>query len=148
MFGVFKHYVEYKRSILFRGFDDVFWAPHSRYTSVKRQDIEKNLKLKILASSDEAGVYCVITEKGKQVYIMGHSEYDPLTLKEEYLRDLDKGLAIKVPENYFPDDNPVKEPIVKWRAHANLLYSNWLNYFVYQTTPYDLNELVKNNNDN
>ncbi len=141
MFGVFPHKVDYKRSILFRGFDDKFWVPHSRHTSVRREDIEKVSQLKILASSDEAGVYCVVTEKGKQVFVMGHSEYDPVTLKEEYDRDVKKGLPIKVPVNYFPEDNPEKEPIVRWRAHANLLYCNWLNYFVYQTTPYDINSI-------
>ena len=141
MFGVFPHKVDYKRSILFRGFDDKFWVPHSRHTSVRREDIENVPQLKILASSDEAGVYCVATEKGKQVFVMGHSEYDPVTLKEEYDRDVKKGLDIKVPVNYFPDDNPENEPIVRWRAHANLLYCNWLNYFVYQTTPYDINAI-------
>ncbi len=141
MFGVFPHKVDYKRSILFRGFDDKFWVPHSRHTSVRREDIEKVPQLKILASSDDAGVYCVVTEKGKQVFVMGHSEYDPVTLKEEYDRDVAKGLPIKVPVNYFPDDNPENEPIVRWRAHANLLYCNWLNYFVYQTTPYDINSI-------
>ena len=141
MFGVFPHTVDYKRSILFRGFDDKFWVPHSRHTSVRREDIENVPLLRILASSDEAGVYCVSTEKGKQVFVMGHSEYDPSTLKEEYDRDVNKGLDIKVPVNYFPDDNPENEPIVRWRAHANLLYCNWLNYFVYQTTPYDINTI-------
>ena len=141
MFGVFRHTVEYKRSILFRGFDDCFWVPHSRHTSVKREELEKRPELKILASSPEAGVYAVMTDQGRQVFIMGHSEYDPLTLKEEYDRDVAKGLEIKVPVNYFPEDDPTKEPVVRWRAHANLLYCNWLNYFVYQTTPYDLNEL-------
>ena len=141
MFGVFEHRVEYKRSILFRGFVDKFYVPQSRCTACKRVDIEKVPVLRILASSPAAGVYAVTTEKGRQVFIMGHSEYDPETLKEEYLRDKAKGLDIQVPVGYFPDDNPEKEPIVRWRAHANLLYCNWLNYFVYQTTPYDLDEL-------
>ena len=144
MFGVFKHTVEYKRSILFRGFDDIFWVPHSRHTTVHREEIEKVPELRILASSEEAGVYAVAIEKGKQIFIMGHSEYDPLTLHEEYIRDVNKGLEIDVPVNYYPDNNPDLPPIVRWRAHANLLYCNWLNYFVYQTTPYDLNELKNN----
>lgn len=144
MFGVFPHTVDYKRSILFRGFDDVFWVPHSRHTSVRREDIEARPELRVLASSEEAGVYAVTTDRGRQVFIMGHSEYDPNTLKEEYERDVAKGLDISVPVNYFPGDDPTKEPVVRWRAHANLLYCNWLNYFVYQTTPYDLNDLKKN----
>ena len=148
MFGVFPHTVEYKRSIMFRGFDDVFWVPHSRHTSVRREDIEAHPELRILASSQEAGVYAVTTDRGRQVFIMGHSEYDPNTLKEEYERDVSKGLSIKVPVNYFPQDDPTREPIVRWRAHANLLYCNWLNYFVYQTTPYDLNELKNANQAN
>lgn len=148
MFGIFQHTVEYKRSILFRGFDDKFWVPHSRHTSVKREDIEKVPALRILASSEQAGVYCVTTDKGKQVFVMGHSEYDPLTLKEEYERDINKGLDIKVPVNYFPDDDPSREPVVRWRAHANLLYCNWLNYFVYQTTPYDINTIPEENSEN
>ncbi len=143
LFGVFEHKVEHKNAILFRGFDDIFWVPHSRHTSVKREDIEKVSELKILASSEKAGVYAVMTEGGRQVFIMGHSEYDPLTLKEEYDRDRAKGLNISVPENYFPDDDPEKAPVVRWRSHANLLYCNWLNYLVYQTTPYDLTELTK-----
>ena len=144
MFGVFKHTVDYKRSILFRGFDDIFWVPHSRHTTVHREEIEKVPELRILASSEEAGVYAVAIEKGKQIFIMGHSEYDPLTLHEEYVRDVNKGLEIDVPVNYYPDNNPDLPPVVRWRAHANLLYCNWLNYFVYQTTPYDLNELKNN----
>lgn len=143
LFGVFGHTVEYKRSILFRGFDDTFFVPHSRFTTCRREDIEKVPELKILASSPAAGVYAVITDKGKQVFIMGHSEYDAGTLREEYLRDKAKGLDTAVPVGYFPNDDPEKEPVVSWRAHANLLYCNWLNYFVYQTTPYDLDELKK-----
>lgn len=141
LFGVFEHKVEYKKSILFRGFDDTFFVPHSRFTACRREDIEKVPELRILASSPEAGVYAVTTDKGRQVFIMGHSEYDPETLRDEYLRDKGKGEDIKIPVNYFPDDDPEKEPVVRWRAHANLLYCNWLNYFVYQTTPYDLDEL-------
>lgn len=141
MFGVFPHVVEYKRSILFRGFDDTFMVPHSRHTTVDRADIEKVPELKILASSEEAGVYAVFTKKGRQIFIMGHSEYDGETLKNEYERDLAAGKSIHLPENYFPNDDPGRTPNVAWRAHANLLYNNWLNYFVYQTTPYDLAQL-------
>jgi homoserine O-succinyltransferase len=138
MFGVFPHTVDYKRSILFRGFDDTFMVPQSRHTTVKREDIEKVKELKILSSSKDTGVYAVSTANGRQIFITGHSEYDSDTLKNEYLRDLGQGKPIEIPVNYFPDDDPTKEPIVSWRSHANLLYSNWLNYFVYQTTPYDI----------
>ena len=141
MFGVFPHRVEYKRSILFRGFDDVFMAPHSRHTTIERADIENVSALRILASSDEAGVYAVSTENGRQIFITGHSEYDPLTLEREYRRDVQAGKPIAVPKNYYPGDDPSQPPIVSWRAHANLIYSNWLNYFVYQTTPYDLDSI-------
>ena len=141
MFGVFPHRVEYKRSILFRGFDDVFMAPHSRHTTIERADIENVSALRILASSDEAGVYAVSTENGRQIFVTGHSEYDPLTLDREYRRDVQAGKPIAVPKNYYPNDDPAQPPIVSWRAHANLLYSNWLNYFVYQTTPYDLDSI-------
>ena len=141
MFGIFPHIADYKKSILFRGFDDVFMVPHSRHTTVKREDIEKCPELKILASSEEAGIYAVATDGGKQIFITGHSEYDADTLKNEYLRDLGEGKPIEIPKNYFPDDDPTREPLVTWRSHANLLYSNWLNYFVYQTTPYDITEI-------
>ncbi len=141
MFGVFPHTVEYKRSILFRGFDDVFTVPHSRHTSVRREDIEAHPELHILASSEQAGIYAVSTKKGKQIFITGHSEYDALTLQSEYLRDLSQGKPIRVPENYYPDDDPSNAPRVTWRAHANLIYSNWLNYFVYQTTPFDVKKI-------
>ena len=137
-FGVYPHKVDYKRSILFRGFDDTFMAPQSRHTTVYAEEIKKVKGLKILASSKETGVYAVSTSKGKQIFVTGHSEYDKDTLKNEYLRDKEKGLEIDIPKNYFPNDDPSKEPIVSWRAHANLLFSNWLNYFVYQTTPYDI----------
>ena len=143
LFGVFPHKVDYKRSILFRGFDDSFMIPHSRHTTVIREDIENTPGLKILASSEEAGVYAVSNKKGRQIFITGHSEYDADTLKGEYLRDLSQGKPIEIPKNYFPGDNPKKAPVVSWRAHANLLFSNWLNYFVYQTTPYDINNLSK-----
>ena len=138
MFGVFTHKVDYKRSILFRGFDDNFMVPHSRHTEILRQDVESVKDIRILASSDKAGLYAMMTKGGKQIFITGHSEYDADTLKNEYLRDLNAGKPIKIPENYFPGDDPSKAPLVSWRAHANLLYSNWLNYFVYQTTPYDI----------
>jgi len=138
MFGVFTHVKDYKHAILLRGFDDEFYAPHSRHTTVKREDIEKVPGLKILASSPKAGVYAVMNKEGRQIFVTGHSEYDPETLKTEYLRDKNQGLKIRVPENYFPDDDDTKDPIVRWRGHANLLFSNWLNYFVYQTTPYDI----------
>ena len=141
MFGIFEHKVTYNNPILFRGFDDVFNVPHSRHTTVLREDIEKVPELKILAESDEAGVYAVMTENGKQIFITGHSEYDRDTLKNEYLRDVAANKPIEIPKNYFPNDNPELTPIVKWRAHANLIYSNWLNYFVYQTTPFDLGEI-------
>ena len=144
MFGVFKHTADYKRSILLRGFDDVFWVPHSRHTTVNREDIEKVPELKILASSEESGVYAVANKGGRQIFITGHSEYDPLTLEAEYLRDKNQGLPISVPKNYYPGDDDTKEPIVRWRGHANLLFSNWLNYFVYQTTPYDIMSIGEN----
>ncbi len=143
LFGVFRHQADYKRSILLRGFDDSFWVPHSRHTTVLRQDIEAVPELKILASSPEAGVYAVATKEGRQIFITGHSEYDPETLKTEYLRDKNLGLPIAVPKNYFPDDDDSQEPLVRWRGHANLLFSNWLNYFVYQTTPYDIMSIGK-----
>ncbi len=138
LFGVFEHRADYKRSILLRGFDDLFFAPHSRHTTVLREDIEKVPELRILASSPKAGVYAVTTKEGRQIFVTGHSEYDPDTLQREYLRDKNLGLPIHVPENYFPNDDDSQEPEVRWRGHANLLFSNWLNYFVYQTTPYDI----------
>ncbi len=143
MFGIFPHKVNYKNSILFRGFDDVFMAPHSRHTTVDIEDVKSCDGLKILASSDEAGVYAMSTAEGKQIFITGHSEYDANTLANEYFRDLNEGKPIEIPKNYFPEDNPENEPIVTWRSHANLLFSNWLNYFVYQTTPYDIKEINK-----
>ncbi len=141
LFGIFEHRVVHKSSILFRGFDDVFMAPHSRHTTVRLEDVQKCPQLKILAVSDRAGVYAMSTENGKQVFITGHSEYDAITLDREYRRDKEAGLPIRVPENYYPHDDDTLPPMVSWRAHANLLYSNWLNYFVYQTTPYDLSEI-------
>ena len=138
LFGVFEHRADYKRSILLRGFDDVFWAPHSRHTTILREDVEAVPGLRVLASSEEAGVYVVANKEGQHIFITGHSEYDPETLKTEYLRDKNLGLPIHVPQNYFPDDDDTKDPVVRWRGHAHLLFSNWLNYFVYQTTPYDI----------
>jgi len=138
LFGVYPHRADYKRSILLRGFDDTFYVPHSRHTTVLREDIEAVPGLKILASSEEAGVYALMNKEGHQIFITGHAEYDPLTLETEYLRDKNLGKPIRVPENYYPGDDDTKEPIVRWRGHANLLFSNWLNYFVYQTTPYDI----------
>lgn len=143
MFGIFSHRVDYKKSILFRGFDDTFMVPHSRHTTVLAEDIKAVKGLKILSTSDEAGVYAVSTKNGKQIFITGHSEYDADTLAQEYFRDLNEGKPIEIPRNYFPEDNPQKEPVVTWRSHANLLYSNWLNYFVYQTTPYDIEKIKK-----
>lgn len=138
LFGVYRHHADYKRAILLRGFDDTFWAPHSRHTTIDRADVEAVPGLKILASSDEAGVYIIMNKEGRQIFVTGHSEYDPDTLEREYLRDKAQGLPIHVPVNYYPNDDDTKPPIVRWRGHGNLLYSNWLNYFVYQTTPYDI----------
>ncbi len=141
LFGVFPHKVDRKSSILFRGFDDVFYVPQSRHTTVKTEDVRNHPKLKILASSKQTGVYAVSTKNGRQIFITGHSEYDADTLKNEYLRDLSQGKLITIPFNYFPNDDPTKPPMVSWRAHANLLFSNWLNYFVYQSTPYDIKNI-------
>ncbi len=138
MFGVYKHKADYKHAILLRGFDDEFWAPHSRHTTIHREDIEAIPGLKILASSEEAGVYIVMNKEGRQIFVTGHSEYDSDTLEREYLRDKYQGLPIQVPKNYYPNDDDSQAPVVRWRGHGNLLYSNWLNYFVYQTTPYDI----------
>ena len=141
LFGVFPHRAERQNYILLRGFDDVFMVPHSRHTTVAREDIEQCPALKILASSEEAGVYICSTDGGKQIFITGHSEYDSRTLEREYLRDKSAGLPIAPPKNYYPGDDDTQPPMVTWRSHANLLYANWLNYIVYQTTPYDLRKL-------
>ena len=141
MFGVFPHEVTYKRSILFRGFDDRFMVPHSRHTGLDMDKLKKTKELKILSVSEEAGVFAISTKNGKQIFITGHPEYDPHTLKGEYDRDVEAGKPIEIPKNYFPGDDPTKDPLVSWRSHANLLYSNWLNYFVYQTTPYDITQI-------
>ena len=140
LLGVFEHTVDHKKSILFRGFDDNFWVPHSRYTTVRREDIEACPELKILSSSEEAGVYVCATDRGRQIFVTGHSEYDGDTLKKEFIRDTANGKG-QLPKNYFPCDDPERDPIVRWRSCANLLYTNWLNYFVYQTTPYDIEEI-------
>ncbi len=141
LFGVFEHQVEHKNSILFRGFDDVFMAPHSRHTTVDIEDVVREKRLKILATSEKAGLYCASTEGGRQVFVTGHSEYDANTLEKEYQRDKNAGFDIKVPENYYPDNDDTKKPLVTWRGAANLLFSNWLNYFVYQNTPYDITKI-------
>lgn len=143
MFGVFKHYALDKLNPIFRGFDDEFFVPHSRHTEVRREDILKKPELKLMAESVKAGVYMVMARGGREFFIMGHSEYSPNTLDDEYKRDLAKGLPIKMPENYYKDDNPVNKPVVRWRSHANLLFTNWLNYFVYQETPYNISEIAE-----
>jgi len=143
LFGVFRHTVEDPNFILFRGFDDTFLVPHSRNTTVNREDIEAVPGLKVLAASPEAGVYAVKTEQSRQVFVMGHAEYDRDTLKAEYLRDVAAGVDIQLPKNYFPDDDPTRDPVVSWRSCAHLLYGNWLNYCVYQTSPYDIRDIQK-----
>jgi len=143
LFGVFRHRVEDPNFMLFRGFDDEFWVPHSRNTTVEREDIEREPALKILAASPQAGVYAVKTAQGKQVFLMGHAEYDRDTLKREYLRDREAGIDIRLPENYFPGGDPAREPVVTWRSCAHLLYGNWLNYCVYQSVPYDPTEIAR-----
>jgi homoserine O-succinyltransferase len=144
MFGVFPHLVQIPNEKLLRGFDDVFYAPHSRHTEIRAGDIRQVPDVDILAESVEAGVYIVASRDRRQFYVTGHSEYDPLTLKGEYDRDVKKGLPIAIPRNYYPGDDPSRPPVVRWRGHANLLYTNWLNYYVYQTTPYDINRIPKN----
>ena len=139
--GVYKHTLDYKKGMLFRGFDDEFYVPHSRNTTVDREDVEKIPELEIISTSDEAGIYAIKSRNDRQIFIMGHSEYDGDTLLKEYLRDKNAGIHPDVPCNYFPDDDDTKEPTVKWRSSANLLYCNWLNYFVYQTTQYDVNQI-------
>ncbi len=141
LFGVFPHTIEHRSSMLMRGFDDNFMVPHSRYTTIDRADVLQEPSLKILASSKEGGIYAMATKLGRQIFITGHSEYDADTLKLEYMRDKAAGLDTAIPANYFPDDDDTKDPVVTWRSHANLLYSNWLNYYVYQTTPYDISTI-------
>lgn len=144
LFGIFEHRIYKPNTMLLRGFDDVFYVPHSRHTEIRMEDVLKVNELDILSDSEEAGIYVIKTDGGRQIFVTGHSEYDQFTLKQEYDRDVSRGLDIKVPKNYFPDDDPSKPPIVKWRGHANLLFSNWLNYYVYQETPYDLSQLNQN----
>jgi homoserine O-succinyltransferase len=141
MFGVFEHLALDPYASIFRGFDDVFYAPHSRHTEVRKEDILKNPALTLLSESEEAGVYLVMARGGREFFVTGHSEYSPLTLDAEYHRDLEKGLPIEIPRNYYKDNDPCKDPLVRWRGHANLLFSNWLNYYVYQETPYNVDDI-------
>ncbi len=141
MFGVFEHTVSIRFERLARGFDDVFYAPHSRHTEIKREDVLAVPDLVLLSESPQAGVYIVLSTDRRHVFVTGHSEYDPLTLQAEYVRDVNKGLRIAPPRNYFPSDDPARDPIVRWRGHSNLLFANWLNYYVYQQTPYDLGQI-------
>ena len=141
MFGIFKHTVANPELPIFRGFDDEFYVPHSRHTEVRREDIERCLELSILAESEESGVYMVMAREGREIFLTGHSEYSPLTLDTEYRRDLGKGLPIEMPQHYYPNDDPNQPPLVRWRGHANLLFNNWLNYYVYQATPYRLEDI-------
>ena len=141
MFGVFEHTKKCENIKLMRGFDDIFYVPHSRYTGISTDDVLKNADLEILAESEVSGIYIVASKDGRQIFVTGHSEYENDTLAKEYFRDIDKGLPIDIPQNYFKNDNPANEPIVKWRSNGNLLYVNWLNYYVYQETPYNLEHM-------
>ena len=143
MFGIFEHHVceGFGKLPIFRGFDDVFFVPHSRHTEVRRKDIERCPELQIISESEDSGVHIVMARGGREFYVTGHSEYAPYTLDTEYRRDLAKGLPIDMPKNYYRGDDPEKGPLVRWRSTANLLFSNWLNYYVYQETPYDINEI-------
>lgn len=141
-FGVFPHTVKSNNVKLLRGFDELFHVPHSRHTDVSREDIEASSDLQILAESEEAGIYLVATHDGKQIFVTGHSEYDPFSLKWEYDRDVSKGLEVALPKHYYPNDDPQRTPPAVWRAHANLLFANWLNYYVYQETPYDIGPMI------
>ncbi|MCK9267734.1 MAG: homoserine O-succinyltransferase [Alkaliphilus sp.] len=144
MFGIFEHTINKLNVKLLRGFDDYFYVPHSRHTEVRKKDIENVPGLEILSESEESGVYIIASKNGRQFFITGHSEYDPITLKEEYNRDIAAGRKIEIPQNYFIDDDPSKPPRVVWRSHANLLFANWLNYYVYQETPYDITKITSN----
>ena len=141
MFGVFEHTVHNRKEPFVRGFDDIFYIPHSRHTTVDPEEIRNHPALKVLADSDEAGICIAMAKEGRQIFVFGHLEYDRMTLDMEYHRDLDKGLPIEIPKNYYPGDDPSKKPILSWRAHCNTMYSNWLNYYVYQATPYDVNKI-------
>ncbi|KAA6341315.1 Homoserine O-succinyltransferase [termite gut metagenome] len=141
MFGVFEHYALKPLRPIFRGFDDVFYVPHSRHTEIRKEDILKVPELALLSMSEESGVYMVMARNGRDLFLTGHSEYSPLTLDMEYRRDKDKGLDIAIPKNYYTDNDPDKKPLVRWRGHANLLFSNWLNYYVYQETPYNIQDI-------
>jgi homoserine O-succinyltransferase len=141
MFGIFAHTILNNTSPIVRGFDDVFYAPHSRHTDVREEDVATVEDLEIISVSDDAGVYIVVSRDGREVFVTGHSEYDPWTLKKEYERDKEKGLEIEVPRNYFPENDASKQPTVRWRSHATLLYTNWLNYYVYQETPFDISRI-------
>ena len=138
LFGIYQHRVNNRKIPLVRGFDDVFLAPHSRHTATSTEELHNCRELTIVAESEDAGVFLAMAEEGKKIFVTGHPEYDRLTLKNEYFRDLNKGLPIQVPFNYFPDDDPEQKPLLTWRSHSNNLYSNWLNYYVYQATPYEL----------
>jgi homoserine O-succinyltransferase len=141
MFGIFRHYVDVQGLPIFRGFDDEFFVPHSRHTEVRREDILKVKDLQLVAESDESGVYMCMARGGREIFVTGHSEYSPMTLDSEYKRDLAKGLPIDMPRNYYRNDDPSQPPVVRWRGHANLLFSNWLNYYVYQETPFNIDEI-------
>ena len=143
MFGIFEHHVTegFSHLPIFRGFDDVFYVPHSRHTEVRREDIDKCKDLQVVSESDESGVHIVMARGGREIFVTGHSEYSPYTLDGEYRRDLGKGLPIDTPKNYYRNDDPEQGPLVRWRSTANLLFSNWLNYYVYQETPYDINQI-------
>ncbi len=141
MFGIFKHKVNDISEPIVRGFDDEFFVPHSRHTEIRKEDVEKNPKLKLISESDVAGVYLVMARGGREFFITGHSEYSPCTLHTEYLRDLKRGLPVQIPSNYYKNDDPAEAPLVRWRGHANLLYTNWLNYYVYQETPYRIEDI-------
>ena len=145
LFGVFPHHVERQNYILFRGMDDEFYIPHSRHTTILREDVDAVPELTVMASSDEAGIYAIKTDNGREIYLFGHAEYDWDTLKKEYDRDASQGKPIEIPKNYYPDDDPTQPPVVRWRSCGHLIYSNWINYFLYQTTPYDITH-IKNNN--